>query len=107
MGERSQDEMIRIFNQSRININLANASKRGKSIEKPMRIIEKRSESLGRHVRQAVGLFYDPIPDSAAGDAHRSRVVISKIPGCGGFLLTDQADNLADYYECGLRGRLF
>jgi spore maturation protein CgeB len=100
-GRAHQDEMIQIFNQSRININLANASKRGKSIEKPMRIIEKRSESLGRQIRRAVGLFYDPIPDSESDQRSQIKGRNFEIPGCGGFLLTDQADNLADYYDVG------
>ena len=61
-GRISQLQMVRIFNQSRININLSNASvPAGKQIK-------------GRNF---------------------------EIPGSGGFLLTDQVENLEDFYEIG------
>lgn len=100
-GRASQEDMIRIYNQSRININLANASMRGKGLEKPIRIVEKRSESLGRQMRRAVGRFYDYILDSDGGERSQIKGRNFEVPGCGGFLLTDPADNLSDYYDVG------
>lgn len=59
----SQDEMIDIFNKSKINLNLANAS----DISSPQQI-------KGRNF---------------------------EVPGCGGFLLTSDVENLDKYYEIG------
>lgn len=61
-GRVSQFEMVRIFNQSRINLNLSNSS------------MLNRQQIKGRNF---------------------------EIPGCGGFLLTDRAENLEAYYEIG------
>ena len=100
-GRAQQEEMIRIVNQSQINLNLANTSKRVWGLEKPIRIIEKRSESLGRRMRRAVGWFYDPRLDSEPDEHSQIKARNFEVPGCGGFLLTDMADNLAEYYDIG------
>lgn len=62
MGRVSQFQMVRIINQSRINLNLSNSSVIG--------------------TQQIKGRNFE-------------------IPGCGGFLLTDPAENLGDYYVIG------
>jgi len=71
-GRLNQDEMICIFNQSRINLNLSNASTR---------------TGWKRHLPQ----FMSPTFQQIKGRHF-------EIPGCGGFLLTDSAENLEDYY---------
>jgi spore maturation protein CgeB len=100
-GRASQQEMVRIFNQSRININLANTSTRSQALEKPIHMIEKRSESLGRQMRRIAGRFYDRVPSSGPGERSQIKGRNFEVPGCGGFLLSDPADNLEDYYDVG------
>lgn len=72
-GRLTQEEMIRVFNQSRINLNLSNASLKG--------------------------LRHRLLPWSAPHDQIKGRNF--EIPGCGGFQLSGHADNLGDYFEIG------
>lgn len=68
-GRVSQEEMIKIFNQSKININLSNSYQPWwKNI------------IYGQEHQQIKGRNFE-------------------IPGCGGFTLSGQADNLGDYYK--------
>jgi len=71
-GRLEQEEMIKVFNQSRINLNLSNAS---------TRTDWKRWSPWHRSqtVQQIKGRNFE-------------------IPGCGGFLLTGTAENLNEYY---------
>jgi spore maturation protein CgeB len=71
-GRLSQEEMIRLFCQSKINLNLTAASRQGALSFLPWR----------RKTEQIKGRNFE-------------------IPGCGGFLLTGHADNLEQYYEIG------
>lgn len=101
-GRISQNEMVRVFNQSRINLNFSNASYRAKYFETPIWIVEKRSGALGRQLRRAYGLLYEPlnfIPVRDIDSQIKGRNF--EIPGCGGFLLTDPAENLEEYYKIG------
>lgn len=74
-GRLSQQEMIEVFGRSRINLNFSEASTRGP---------EPRWRRLfpGRLPRQIKGRNFEVL-------------------GCGGFLLTETADNLSDYYVPG------
>lgn len=83
-GRVDQEEMIRIFNQSRINLNLSNASKSGSvTLAKIKRLLKQdRNESLRNVNDQIKGRNFE-------------------IPGCGGFTLTGHADNLMEYYVDG------
>jgi spore maturation protein CgeB len=80
-GRATQDEMIAIFNQSRINLNFAAAAKEVNWFKH--RILGRR-----RPPKQIKGRNFE-------------------IPGCGGFMLTDHADNLEDYYVPGKEIALF
>jgi spore maturation protein CgeB len=83
-GRVTQDEMIRIFNQSRINLNFSNASAHG------------RKGILGAGLdRIARSLFPSEIPTYSEQIKGRN----FEVPGCGGFLLTAKADDLESYYE--------
>ena len=102
----TQDEMIRIFNQSRINLNLmapgfvplaplpvraaARALRGGIS-----RVVKSRAmrERLLNRVDSAVRASVRT-PDQIKGRNF-------EVPGCGGFLLTGTAENLDSYYEPG------
>lgn len=81
-GRVTQEEMIKIFNQSRINLNLSNSS--NKILISKLKALLKldRNESLSKQNDQIKGRNFE-------------------IPGCGGFVLTGKADNLEDYYQDG------
>jgi spore maturation protein CgeB len=72
-GRIDQDEMIRLFNRSRINLNFSNASKKPSLLKRLLR-------GSRAQVQQIKGRNFE-------------------IPGCGGFLLTDAAENLEQYYS--------
>lgn len=76
-GRLSQDEMVRIFGQSRINLNLANAS----------------TTASGRWRRH--------IPSGRPRLVQQIKGRNFEVPGCGGFLLTEMAENLDYYYTPG------
>lgn len=84
----SQEEMIRIFSQSKINLNFSESSTRT-----PLKAI--------------LGIFLRPhrIGNLKSFIDRRKRKQIKgrnfEVPGCGGFLLTSSADNIGDYYQDG------
>lgn len=89
-GRVSQEEMIRIFNQSRINLNLSNASvgadgdqTRGNSL-------------VGRLLGK---LAFKPEPPVSYVEQIKGRNF--EVPGCGGFMLTGKAEDLENYYQPG------
>ena len=75
-GRLEQDQMIEVFNQSRINLNLSNASSTGNR-QGLLRWLPSRKHDLSSQIK---GRNFE-------------------VPGCGGFLLTDPAENLQEYYE--------
>jgi spore maturation protein CgeB len=104
-GRIDQDQMIRVFNQSRINLNLSNSSVTPNLIG---RLVDVATRSIQT----------SPLPPAARELAARRLAVLRgrvgttssgvfedqikgrnfEIPGCGGFLLTGHADNLEDFY---------
>jgi spore maturation protein CgeB len=120
-GRLSPDELIRVFNQSRINLNLTNAS-----MPVPSSSVKTGSKGQGLVARaldcvpfggqvKAMGKAYlssmrgrgvDPVASdrSDAADADYADQIKGRnfeVPGCRGFLLTGRADNLDEYYEIG------
>ncbi len=106
-GRLTQLQMIRVFNQSRININFSQASTNGQPTSRlsrwAHRYLEKPCHKLPGGWRLA-----------AAGRALAAKCGGSKntpslptqikgrnfeVPSCGGFLLTGHADQLSDYYR--------
>jgi spore maturation protein CgeB len=79
-GRATPEEMVAIFNQSRINLNFSD----------PPKYVNWFKRLLGRRQppKQIKGRNFE-------------------IPGCGGFLLTDRAENLDDYYVPGKQIALF
>lgn len=71
-GRLSQEEMIEVFSQSRINLNLTTAPQQGSLSFLPWK--RKTDQIKGRNF---------------------------EVPGCEGFLLSGHADNLEEYYEIG------
>ena len=87
----SQDDMIKIFSQSKINLNLSNASSNKKTFKGRLKKNSRQflPFSLWRH-------FLDVREE---GQQIKGRNF--EVPGCGGFMLTGEADNLTDYYREG------
>jgi spore maturation protein CgeB len=95
-GRLSQEGMIRVFNSSRININLTNASTVPSGIQYPGNSLKR---VLSRLKRLLVGVFSPNLDaDVEVAKAQQIKGRNFEVPGCGGFLLTDNADNLEDYY---------
>jgi len=133
LGRLSQDEMIRVFNQSRVNLNLSNASLAATSTARRMRarvssildtvpfgpavkrlgkkVVGPGSiEAAGRNVpspaaaRRAGSLGAGGRGQDQAALARRVDQIKGRnfeIPGCGGFQLTGEAEDLGSYYEIG------
>ncbi len=114
-GRLSQDEMIRVFNQSRINLNLSNAST-------PISAAKTKAKDFGRRwlsrpldmvpfgsqvkAMSKAWLIADPTVGGRSDKLGRQypeqiKARNFEIPGCAGFLLTGKAENLEDYYEVG------
>jgi len=121
-GRIGQEEMIRVFNQSRINLNLANAARPAPSALKRARraahdwLVERLEVLPGvkeyrqrarasRIARKAARQQAEPAaaPAPAPGKALPEQIKGRnfEVPGCGGFLLTGRAENLEDYYADG------
>lgn len=108
-GRISQDDMIRIFNQSRINLNFSNAS--------VMAGQEQSSAMLEGLARVAQALDYVPFGGAVkalgrkmltprgsragtpAAYADQIKGRNFEVPGCGGFLLTSTTEDLENYYD--------
>lgn len=107
-GRVSQEQMIRIFNQSRINLNLANASTNDWRRPPPSFIAIPRSKLSQALDRVELGRRLKSWRARRVRRAKASIVLPEQIkarnfevPGCGGFCLTSQAENLADYFKIG------
>jgi spore maturation protein CgeB len=115
LGRITQEEMLRVFNQSRINLNLSNASvaSTGLLAKAKGSISATASRALrampgGSFARRAgksllsAGSARVGARDNCADTAPMSDQIKGRnfeVPGCGGFLLTGRADNLEEYYR--------
>ena len=108
-GKLSQDEMIRVFGQSKINLNFADASSSTRT----------RAEAFAashtvRSLRDKPGLWriWSGAQQLAAWDKRRvernadapPRQIkgrVFEVPACGGFLLTQPAEDLDTYFKPG------
>jgi spore maturation protein CgeB len=109
-GRLTQEEMVRVFNQSRINLNLSNASMG--SVQMPMyqAAYHRFSRSMNaiplvpgvkRTVKSWLGMNGPALPTQNLTYSQQIKGRNFEVPGCGGALLTGRADNLEDYYEIG------
>ena len=98
-GRVSQDEMIKIFSQSKININL---TKSPGSINFKALVAIFLKKDLNNSLK-----FINPkywISNFQSILAKKEEQIKGRnfeVPGCRGFLLTSNADNLTDYYKDG------
>jgi spore maturation protein CgeB len=115
-GRVSQEEMIRIFNQSRINLNLPNASRPvGEELSPAHRVRLGTARALealpfGDRAVAVAGRSLRALERTRPNKSDASAIEILpeqikgrnfEVPGCGGFLLTGPADDLERYYEGG------
>lgn len=110
-GRLSQDQMIEVFNQSRINLNFSEASNDGRAISRfnawAHRYVER--PLLGLPGGWRVASMGRSLAAKVAGSSTRQTKAMPRqikgrnfeVPGCGGFLMTGDADNLSDYYSDG------
>lgn len=108
-GKLSQGKMIRVFSQSRINLNFADAS------SSELTRLQKIANSYTvRSLREKPGLWrvWSAAQKLARWDKGRSQHQapppprqikgrVFEVPACGGFLLTQPAENLHDYLKPG------
>jgi spore maturation protein CgeB len=114
-GRVSQEDMIRIFNQSRINLNLttpygvssSDDVPRPSTTDSPLRRIFNRFP-LVRMLKRSRDGQASSGDEAVSGNGNAGNVRVEQIkgrnfevPGCGGFLLTGEADNLPDYFVEG------
>jgi spore maturation protein CgeB len=108
-GRLSQEEMIRVFNQSRINLNLPNTSmplafSKGRGPSSLRRFVSRALDSVLTESKTEAPNLISP-SQAAHGLSHAYAEQIKgrnfEIPGCGGFLVTGRAENLEDYYDAG------
>ena len=113
-GRVSQDMMIRIFNQSRINLNLSNASvssdgdvpKLNPHLERVRRTLD--HVPFGGQVKKLGAALLALAPAKSSVESVNAVNYFEQIkgrnfevPGCGGFMLTGKADDLENYYQFG------
>lgn len=93
-GRLSQEEMIQVFNTSRINLNLTNSSTHSleRSDYPPNRIIARLKNLLNRKSN------WQERKSNTQQFSQQIKGRNFEVPGCGGFLITNPADNLEDYY---------
>ena len=97
-GRVSQEEMINIFSQSRINLNFTKISG-DFSLKSLIRIFIKKTN--GKIRLDSPRCWVDNLKSFIVSVRKQIKGRNFEIPGCGGFLLTGDADNLTDYYEDG------
>jgi len=98
-GRISQEKMIKVFSQSKINLNLTKSSG-GITLKSSASIFFKKelNGSLGFvKPKYWLGNFQSLLAKKREQIKGRN----FEIPGSGGFLLTSDADNLTDYYQSG------
>lgn len=117
-GRVSQDEMIRIFNTSRINLNLTAAygahseneqesvSRKRHPLWRLLEHISFASASTGNATGSAQSRLkafagQPTISESAGHSTEQIKGRNFEVPGTGGFLLTENAAHLEDYYKLG------
>jgi spore maturation protein CgeB len=105
-GRLGQEQMIQVFNQSRINLNLSNASTYGavRSLAPSLAALWARGGRLlerfgfGRRVKAwRRARIQERFAQASFPDQIKARNF--EIPGCGGFQLSGMAENLEDYFE--------
>jgi len=114
-GKLTQDEMIRVFNQSRINLNFSEASSPGQTkLEAAFRgrwVQSTRNlPALWRvwdHYHRAVVEQKKRAAETQDSLPRQIKGRVFEVPGCGSYLLTEPAENLRDYLAPGTHAGIF
>jgi spore maturation protein CgeB len=106
-GRLSQEEMIKVFATSRINLNLSNASSTGTGNNGPIHRLrtlaaatlpkglkQSLKRSIVRSTKETAAAVDNLLPEQIKGRNF-------EVPGCGGFMLTGKAEDLDSYYQEG------
>ena len=98
-GRISQEEMIKIFFQSKINLNLTKSSGNINFRALVSMFLKRELDSSLKFLSPKYwpGNFQSLLAKKREQIKGRN----FEVPGCGGFLLTSDADNLTDYYQGG------
>ncbi len=97
-GRVSQTEMINIFSQSKINLNLTKSAGGIGAISLARIFFEKTDGKIKMH---GPGLWLDNVKSFLSSKAEQIKGRNFEIPGCNVFLMTGQAPGLEDYYRDG------
>jgi len=108
-GRLSQQQMIEVFNQSRINLNFADSSAHGAPAGRLARMAER---YIANPLRRAPVAWRAEVAAKAVAGRLRGgpratappaqiKARTFEVPGCGGFLLTQAAENVSEYFEPG------
>lgn len=101
-GVLPQNDMVKVFSQSKINLNFSMSS--GKIWKNFAQIFLRREGERRNRERIVIDspvLWWDNFHSFLGTFRPQVKVRHFEIIGCGGFCLTDDADNLRDYYEDG------
>ena len=119
VGRISQEEMIQVFNQSRINLNLSNASAcvvDGLKTNPALKLLSyyldlvpfgSGMKIIGRQCLSKMNSWTNKTNKRKSSDDRCQNSLDQikgrnfEVPGCGGFIMTGKADNLDEYYEIG------
>jgi spore maturation protein CgeB len=108
MGRIEQEAMIRVFNQSRINLNLSNASNTGTAspLVRPLARARSLAGQAARRfgpARRIRALVRSLLEARAATAVYPEQIKARnfEIPGCAGFQLSGPAENIEDYFIPG------
>ncbi|OGZ27139.1 MAG: hypothetical protein A2365_00520 [Candidatus Nealsonbacteria bacterium RIFOXYB1_FULL_40_15] len=93
-GRISQDEMIKIFSESRINLNLTKSSKDNLIKSSAKIFLSGRSLKIN-----PPKTWIDNFRSMQAKKREQIKGRTFEIPGCGGFMITGKADNIGEYYK--------
>lgn len=101
-GRVSQEKMVRIFSQSKINLNFTKSSNPNLVRSIGGIFLHRLQRGNKKPIRPENPCYWI---DNLKSRINRKRKQIKgrnfEIPGCGAFLLSDFADNLEDYYQNG------
>lgn len=85
-GRLSFDEMVSVFSESRVNLNLTAASN---------------DPSVNRYVRGLINRTYPPALHWISRRLDQIKGRTFEIPACGGFQLTSEVENLDSFFDVG------
>jgi len=105
-GRLTQEQMIEVFSTSRINLNLSNASSNGHSNSSGT--VQQLARAGARKLPAPVKTFVkglrssmsgNAVLDDASGLSQQIKGRNFEVPGCRGFMLTGEAEDLDSYYQ--------